>query len=1362
MYLKSIINFSVLVLIGLFPFISISNIGIENYVAKYNCNIVYPGLTISSMNDMSEGDTIAPNFEIIDEITAKCTPYRCFAKTDIPKIINLVDNVDPDPKWWVTCAQGVIEGDKNSNGYVDSTEKWMITEIPPGDFEICYHALDANGNKSTKCTTLHIIDGFPPFSVCEHYLQVSLNEQGNAITEAIGYERGSFDNCQSELYYKVLRTNQMKGFDGGCVNLEVDDNPDTYEVDVWYDDQVYFCCEDINDEVFVTLRVFDKNPGSGPVNPNRMSSGGDLYGHYNTCWTTVKVECYIPPEIDCHPITVNCDATTNPDINDALMPEFSFICGLDLGWSDTVKIVDGLEKIIRTWNASSCSKEVSCVQEITIIPSEEFDPCSIIFPNDSITNCSPNIINKPEWNDNVCTPVGIEIIRQKVFFDNQDNIVKKEIEWAVIDSTIYQPNTGAENNIDSVDGNKLDCSFLVKDGYYRFTQTLIPSFNPCSIVFPENIDDGCKDYSFQKPVWDANYCGNITTQLLVDTLSENDLVLLKQWIIIDKTLYVPNTGAENNKDSIVGNKLDCSQLVEDGYYKYYQTITYGDDHTAPTFSIIDSLVVNANPFDCNLDISIPEIIDIEDNCDIAPKWWVTSDLLTVGGDINENGYVDSSEIWFAIADSIGEYDVCYHAIDADNNESQKCIKVYIIDNSRPTANCERYVESRLTAMGIDVIKASDFNNASIDNCSPVFFKVRRVTKEGEIDYRCDGNGDDNLSTEEYDVWYDDRVFICCEDLEKDVLVSLMVFDKNPGTGPVDPNRIKKGGDLYKHYNECRTSVLVECNVPPFIDCQPVTILCGESYNPDITPRIIPEAIGVCGYTLSYVDQVQNPNNYPDVFIRVWTVEASGLTKSCEQEITVDTNKTFDPCTIEFPYNKTVYCDGTTLQAPKWYSTSCTNVSYEIEYIDTVKVDGDKCKKINIHWIVKDWDVFMPNPDQNNIDSLIGNRLDCSYLVEDGAYRYTQVISVIDTISPYISVEDQCISVSDCYAYNVLLEAFAVDTCDLEKAFDWKYLVVDTDTGDTIQYSYNFFPKPKTGIEGKKSKDDLDDIGTANILMIDPLSIGNYSVSWTVFDDCGNESSKKQFFKVVDNNAPTPVLLDYVALELDSAYLEISAIQFDKGCGNGCISSYDTCTPKNELIFTFTDILPYIREDSTAWNEQILQYGEYYFDREDGTIRTREDYLESKADAYKPELNSARRVVMIDSNPVNVPQGVFVWDQFANNNDCNYNNSGYSEISIVFLKNAVNDLNKTKDFVLYQNRPNPFSRSTEILFKTDKATAYKLTLYNLAGNTIKKYSGISHFGLNTIKINNREIPFSGVLFYKIETAGYVRVKKMIKL
>ncbi|MEZ4908261.1 MAG: HYR domain-containing protein [Saprospiraceae bacterium] len=715
---------------------------------------------------------------------------------------------------------------------------------------------------------------------------------------------------------------------------------------------------------------------------------------------------------------------------------------------------------------------------------------------------------------------------------------------------------------------------------------------------------------------------------------------------------------------------DCTGEV----FEHTQVIRI-DDNTAPTFMVGEDLTAHAKAYECLSDFEVPAIMHLSDNCDSSPKWWVTTTAGSLSGDLNYNGYVDADETWYATNIPLGTYDLCYHAIDNCGNETVECVTLTVEDGVPPIPVCEQYKQVSLTAAGSAKVFAEDFDSGSFDNCGPVWFKVLRVNNDLVYDGGCeDLNGDDNLSTSAIDVWYDDDVYFCCDDLAAgDVMVSMRVFDVDPGDGPVAPSRMVPGGDLYGHYNDCWSIVHVECKIPPSLTCENVTVTCEESLDPEENTSLYPSVLYVCSLdALDYTDSRNNGVCGASV-TRTWTATACGKTTTCKQTITIEGTEAFDPCTIVFPADKSATCaselpDG---GEPTWTENPCNVVTAEIVNEDTFKFVDGACYKIVRDWAVIDWCVYEANTGaEMNVDAVTSARkLNCNELVEDGYYRYTQVLMITDNVPPSIDVVDQCVGTTDCYAYDVTLNATASDSCNTNEKFNWKYIVTNMDTWETVQYSYNYTPVPTQGTKGSKTKDKLDGVKESKLVVLDALPIGNYKVTWTVGDGCGNATSKDQYFTVADKKAPTPVMVDIATAVMQNGMVELKARWFDKGgCGDGCISCYDNCTTTDGLYFTFTPMLPDFATNPDKWAQQYATYGRYFFDPETGAISTEAKYLAGTAHAWYPESRSSSRVFLceyVEEANYSTTIPVYVWDQFALNEECDDNNYDYANVVVNF-------------------------------------------------------------------------------------------------
>jgi hypothetical protein len=248
----------------------------------------------------------------------------------------------------------------------------------------------------------------------------------------------------------------------------------------------------------------------------------------------------------------------------------------------------------------------------------------------------------------------------------------------------------------------------------------------------------------------------------------------------------------------------------------------------------------------------------------------------------------------------------------------------------------------------------------------------------------------------------------------------------------------------------------------------------------------------------------------------------------------------------------------------------------------------------------------------------------------------------------IIVKDTVISSRDCYAYDVVLSAYTADLC-YTGTTDWTYLLINKDSGDTLQYSWNYDPQPYQGDAGDEIFDKLLNTNDASFKIIHPLEKGNYKVVWNVSNQCGDEASLEQNVQIIDKTPPVPVLKDSYTIILANGLYAFKARAIDKGgCGDGCILSFDNCTSKDELYFTFTPMLPNLWNEPQKWLNQYAQYGKMFFDPITGAISTEPKYFQGKAHAWYPQSRSSELIISCESIAQYQSKifKIFVWDKFS--------------------------------------------------------------------------------------------------------------------
>jgi hypothetical protein len=85
-----------------------------------------------------------------------------------------------------------------------------------------------------------------------------------------------------------------------------------------------------------------------------------------------------------------------------------------------------------------------------------------------------------------------------------------------------------------------------------------------------------------------------------------------------------------------------------------------------------------------------------------------------------------------------------------------------------------------------------------------------------------------------------------------------------------------------------------------------------------------------------------------------------------------------------------------------------------------------------------------------------------------------------------------------------------------------------------------------------------------------------------------------------------------------------------------------------------------------------------------------------------------------------------------------------------------------EFFLEQNRPNPFGDQTIIGFQIPESGEVMLTIYDTNGRTLQQYQQYFTAGYNQFLVEAKDIPATGLLYYKLQTGQLIATKKMIIL
>jgi hypothetical protein len=110
-------------------------------------------------------------------------------------------------------------------------------------------------------------------------------------------------------------------------------------------------------------------------------------------------------------------------------------------------------------------------------------------------------------------------------------------------------------------------------------------------------------------------------------------------------------------------------------------------------------------------------------------------------------------------------------------------------------------------------------------------------------------------------------------------------------------------------------------------------------------------------------------------------------------------------------------------------------------------------------------------------------------------------------------------------------------------------------------------------------------------------------------------------------------------------------------------------------------------------------------------------------------------------------------------------AGYHGLYIIrndLIITGINDefVPLTRSCTLDQNYPNPFNPVTKITYQLAQSGKVKLSIYDINGRLIETLvNGMKPSGQHSIEWHADKVS-SGVYFYRLETKGYNRVKKMV--
>ncbi len=389
-------------------------------------------------------DKAGPTIQVRD-VFASVEPENCFADVSLPHPEHLYDDCTGDVSYWIGYVDGAltVTGNQDDGFVLHETQEGVI-------YRVEYIAEDCCGNQTNTFINVQVVDLTPPVPVTKEFIVVSLSNIGNPIDGNQGvakiyaedFDNGSYDGC-SGIEVAVRRLEKV------CEDQ-----------DTFWGDYVKFCCEDLNGQTFVEIdvhfRVTDEN------------------GNVNYAWSTVRLEDKSTTTQTCPPdLVLTCEMDYN-NFTLTGLPQLFAACGeiaLDCDIDELIEDTeprrkgpndgffndpryDGVE--IPAFNPTcgygairrqfkSCS---SCTQWFVIEPIDPFNPISIVFPADIIVDCDAADIGEPDWENAVCTLIGVSV-ESDTFYLEDGACMTILNHWSIINWCEYdptQPTTGGRWN----------------------------------------------------------------------------------------------------------------------------------------------------------------------------------------------------------------------------------------------------------------------------------------------------------------------------------------------------------------------------------------------------------------------------------------------------------------------------------------------------------------------------------------------------------------------------------------------------------------------------------------------------------------------------------------------------------------------------------------------------------------------------------------------------------------------------------------------------------------------------------------------------------------------------------------------------
>jgi len=566
---------------------------------------------------------------------------------------------------------------------------------------------------------------------------------------------------------------------------------------------------------------------------------------------------------------------------------------------------------------------------------------------------------------------------------------------------------------------------------------------------------------------------------------------------------------------------------------------------------------------------------------------------------------------------------------------------------------------------------------------------------------------------------------------------------------------------------CVQNISVEDTTAPTISCpEDITIACTESTLPINTGMAT--SVDNCSdeddITITSSDvstqEEEGCGQFTFEITRVWTAtDVCGNSSICTQTIiSVDTVSPIITC----PPNVTLPCNSTLSEAARLPN----------EFISLGGAISDNCTSKLSDFTVTHVD-FPADPNRLNT---------CPGSAEEDR-----------TITRTYTVTDLCGNTSTCEQSFIYLESMEGP------------IITSFPSDQTVDCAVNVFPQ--LGLFTA-----IGDCSNITYSVSEPLIIGiagcsgtTFEYTYTATDDCGRFATHVQTYTLANDGPEFICPVDICIIECP-ADVEMIQMQFDDyaslatvitSCSENSISidnnfdpsgfiSQDCLNPTVAVTGAISyQIVEFTATDACGWNTTCTSLV-VITDNDGPVINGNVSF--GLANCNDPDLQgdytdwATSQLNNLSASDACLDEAVNLsYLPLSPNTDCS---SGLASTEVSFIatdgcgntttistfyriigigtSSLTSTISYAKEFILLQNRPNPFAQETIIGFQLPEATEASLTIYDIAGRVVWKQTKSYEAGKHHIMMDKADLGATGVFYYQLSTDEYSATKKMIVL